>query len=481
MRERVAVIIAAVVAGTILGGGAFTLLIGHTPASRVIAGHSLDYWIGALASEDTTLRTKAIDTVPRFGDEAVAPAVRQLDREKAQGAAIDALAGIASPAAVKALTDRLTSRRDDAAAVSSRSGALRALDRIGAAAASATPAAARLLDDDRAGPQAALFLSHVRPTAQAMEIVIDVALRGSSDWRKLDAIEVLAAAAVKDTSLEAALLRAARAGSTAVRAAATIAVCQLPKPSADAVPDMIALARQGDRRSLAAAKIGLAATGSGGIPEMAKALRDPSPLVRRAISAALGQMALSERRAVEPLLILADDADRDVCGPALTALDSLCAFDPLFQHAQLRGPSVPLRRVIARRAAHLADAEDLALMLDDADDEAQQTARSAVTELWDRSYSPLLAGLSSDFSDERARSVRLLPYLRGASGRIDRMLAAMDDPEPRVRLAAVGAIGRVLISPRLRDRLQTASENDDSWEVRAAAAQVLEQTSRPKK
>ncbi len=477
MRERVAVILAAVAVGTLLGGGVVALLIAHTRSSRVIEGHSIDYWVVALASEDTTLRVKAIDTLPLFGDDGIAPAIEQLDREKAQGAAVEALAGIGSPAAVKALAERLAARDDNAAG---RIAALRALDRIGAAAALATPAAARLLDDDRAGPAAAAFLIHVRPNPQALQIVIDVALRGSSDWRKLDAIEVLGAAAAKDTSLEAVLLRAARADSASVRVAAITAVCKLPKPSADAVPDMLALAREGDRKALAAVQIGLGATSAAGIAEMAKAVRDPSPLVRRTISAALAQMTLNQPRAVAPLLVLADDPDRYVCDPALTALVSLCVYDPLFQQAQLRGPSVQLRRLIAQRLAHdsAAGVEDLALMLDDADDQVRETIRNGVTELWDREHSPLLTGLSSSFSSERALSVRLLPYLRGAAGRIDLILAAMDDPEPRVRLAAVQTMGRGIISPRMRERLEQACEKDDSWEVRASAVRVLDQTAR---
>jgi hypothetical protein len=211
------------------------------------------------------------------------------------------------------------------------------------------------------------------------------------------------------------------------------------------------------------------------VPALLDVLRDPHPAVRREAAKSLG--VLRDRRAVPALIAALDDADANVRMYAAAALGEI--RDPAALDALLRALGDPqwcVRDQAAWAVHALADPQLAgrlaALLQDDAADEETVVwlLRGCGEPVAVAALQPLLA---SPTAATRVRAVQALGRWTTDAAR-DLRLAALQDPDPRVRRAALDSLPPTADEPivqKVEERL--AVEPDAN--VRAGLEQWLQQ------
>jgi HEAT repeat protein len=467
LRERFVIILLAVLIGGALGGAA-VFFVSRKPAAanRIIQGEPLSYWIRCLDSDVEELRLKAVAVLPLYGEDAVPELIDKLPNPQTQNGAIEALAKIGQPS-VNPLIEALKSDNE-----TMRVGAIRALDRLGPdLARPATTPVAGLLDDDTTGSLAAEFLGHVGPNSEAIGAALDVLSHGTAT-RQLPALRVLARASGSDARIEPALRKYINDADLHVRTAAFEALANLSPPSIDAAPLFIDGLSKSEFH--ASARIGLARLASSAIPALHKCTTRPAPDVRMQAVELLSRHVGTDPRAQVALVDFVNDTDGAVAGRAAAALVSLREKDLPFvkQHLAAPQPKVRMWALNEIRKVQPPLIDDIAPLLDDPDESVRTEAYEAIRGVWQVDDPSILYAPQAKNVAERINGIRLLPFFKDLK-KYDMMLAAMEDPNPDVRLAAARALGRSLTSGRAVQRLVEAMKNDPSPAVRADAAMSL--------
>ncbi|RKT06265.1 succinate dehydrogenase/fumarate reductase flavoprotein subunit [Streptomyces sp. 3211.6] len=207
-------------------------------------------------------------------------------------------------------------------------------------------------------------------------------------------------------------------------------------------------------------------------------LTDPDPAVRGAAVAAVGETvpagagpALAER------MRDADPGVRAAAAGALRELLEVLPGDPELDAGLREALAVPDRLVRAAaleglRALRLGDAALYVRALDDADTEVRVHAVRALVSV------DALAELAAAAAGDGAREVRVavakgLAAVAGEGAGVRAALAPLlDDPDPLVRGAALGALAATGCPPAYADTA-AAALSDPAWQVRAGAAAAL--------
>ncbi|MBI1840094.1 MAG: HEAT repeat domain-containing protein [Verrucomicrobia bacterium] len=203
------------------------------------------------------------------------------------------------------------------------------------------------------------------------------------------------------------------------------------------------------------------------IEALAEAANDSEPLVRRAVTIALG--AFQHDSVVIPLSGLLNDLAPEVREAAAAALGNVhaqCAQRPLI--ASLKDSSAEVRRAAAQSLQKLGwqpqNSEERAL-------QAIATGRfMQAAQEGDNAFMPLLAALKSDSYQQRKASVEALSRLEDPRA-LRPLVGALKDPDSHVRVSVVEALSR-LANPEAIDALVMALK-DEFVPVRTAAAEVL--------
>jgi HEAT repeat protein len=467
LRERLVIILLAVVIGGALGGAAVVYVSRRSAAdSRIIQGQSLSYWIRCLDSDVEELRLKAVAVLPLYGEDAVPQLIEKLANPQTQNGAIEALAKIGQPT-VNPLVGALQSSEE-----TKRVGAIRALDRLGPdIARPATTPVAKLLDDDTTGSLAAEFLGHVGPNSEAIAAALEVLGHGTAT-RQLPALRVLARASGSDARVEPALRKYIADADLHVRTAAFEALANLSPPSVDAAPLFIDGLSKSEFH--ASARIGLVRLASSAIPALHKCTTRPAADVRMQAVELLSRHVGADPRAQVALIDFVNDPDGAVAGRAAASLVSLREKDLPFVKKNLSSPQPKVRLWALNEVRKVQPPliDDIAPLLDDADESVRNEAFEAVRGVWQVDDPSILYAPQAKDVQERIKGIRLLPFFKDLK-KYDMMIAAMEDPNPDVRLAACRALGRSLTSGRAVQRLVEAMKNDQSPAVRADAAMSL--------
>lgn len=226
---------------------------------------------------------------------------------------------------------------------------------------------------------------------------------------------------------------------------------------ADAEPALVALIlamRDPDHMVRAIAAGALAHLGYDGLPTLILALRnDDNPAVRAAVAAALPDTRADPAQLLAPLTLALQDHSEIVRAKAVAALERL---GPVALHAVKRAAldeSALVRSVADASAKRLHDAST------GADRNNPARARQ------------LLQQLQSSSAYDRAIAAQDLGKSRDlATSALAGLTAALDDPDPLVRIAATGAL-RAAGSPALNPLRKALRDKDAS--VRAVAAEGL--------
>lgn len=465
MRERFLIILTALLFGGVVGGGAIWFIARSSDTGgTLIEGHPLSYWVKCLDNDNAEIRLHAVAVLPKFGPDAVKAVIPMLDTAVGQDAAIEVLAKIGTPS-VQPLIHAL-----EAGSPQLRIGAILALDRMGGSVAgSAVSPVAKLIDDDSTGAVAANFVCHAGPNADAVTVALGL-LENSSDTRQLWAIKVLSNA--KDPRIEEALRKAATAKNPAVHAAAFEALCGVNPPSIASVPIMIEHLTVTESRT--AARVGLSSLGSAAIEPLRACATQPSRDLRVQAVDLLAQRVSIDPPAAEALVDFLSDDDATVASTAAASLSPIRQKDMAFVRRQLKSPKTKVRIWAVRemRKVQPPVIDEIAQMLDDNEEPVRNEAAEAIRGIWTADDPLVLHAPKAKDVNERIRGIRLLPFFRD-SKKYDMMIAAMEDPEPQVRLAATRALGRSLMSGRAVERLVEALKHDASSQVRTEAAIYL--------
>jgi HEAT repeat protein len=363
-------------------------------------------------------------------------------------------------------------RAIDSGTEPTRVGAIRALDLMGPELSRpATTAVAQLLDDDSTGPLAAQFLAHVGPNSEAIGTAINV-LTHSTAGRQVHALKVLSRASGTDARVEPALRKAITDADLNVRTAAFEALANLSPASVDAAPLFVEGLSKTEFR--ASARIGLMRLGTAAIPEMHKCTTRPTADVRMQAVELLARHVGVDDRAAVALVDFLNDKDTAVAGRAAGSLVSLREKDLEFVKKHLVSPHAKVRTWALNEVRKVQPPmiDTIAVLLDDPDEAVRAEAFEAIRGVWRVDDPTILHAPQARDVEERIRGIRLLPFFRDLA-KYDMMIAAMEDPNAQVRLAAARAMGRSLTSGRVVQRLVEAMKSDPSPAVRADAAMSL--------
>jgi HEAT repeat protein len=467
LRERLVIILLAVLIGGALGGAAIVFVTRTSHGDgRVIQGQPLSYWIASLDSDVEEMRLKAVGVLPSYGAEAVPQLIEKLDKPETQNGAVEALGKIGKPA-LGPLIEALSSSSEP-----TRVGAIRALDRLGPdIARPAASEVAKLLDDDTTGSLAAEFLGHVGPDGEAVAAALDVLNHGTA-IRQQHAIQVLSRASGSDPRVVTALRKASGDVDLHVRTKAFDALCNLSPPVPEAAPFFVEGLSVPEFRT--SARIGLTRLASTAIPALHTATSRPTADVRVQAVELIARHVGVDPRAAPALIDFVNDEDPMVSGRAAAALASIREKDLPFVKKHLTSPQPKVRLWALNEVRKIQPPliDDIAPLLDDPEEFVRTAAFEAIKGVWQVDDPSILYAPQSKDVAERIRGVRLLPFFKDLK-KYDMMIAAMEDSSAEVRLAAARALGRSLTSGRAVQRLVEAMENDPSPAVRADAAMSL--------
>lgn len=472
MRERAAILLAAIVVGGLFGGGLIYILSRDAIPARTINGYPLSYWINALDSDNSRTKKAAMASVPLFGIEAVRPTIKLLDDPHTQGSAVEVLAAIGRPA-IPALLEKLATGPTD-----TRLAAMHAID--GMPFAPPPPevllAVAKLMADDAMEPTALAYVLRVRPDLPATLTVAEL-LDGGTTKRKLDVLRVIGSSRSNDPRVGEAFLRATGDANVSVQLDAFQRLCVMNPPPAEAADIFVEWLgnRWTNTRTMALARTGLLAIGPPAVPALRRATTQPSSTLRMQAIAVLGTLQATDPKAAAALLEFADDPNPQVAWAAMGNRAGAAADRKVFIREQLLSDRKGAKKWAAIKLREKPLAVDhLIELLEDCSSEVRKVADTTIDEVWRRSeWSP--DALNSKNIRERKRAVALLGYL-GNDQRYELIIAAMDDESVDVRLAAVGAAHRALTSSPVVLRLAEALRSDPSPAVRAKAAWALGDT-----
>ncbi|MEI6206522.1 MAG: HEAT repeat domain-containing protein [Desulfuromonadales bacterium] len=175
------------------------------------------------------------------------------------------------------------------------------------------------------------------------------------------------------------------------------------------------------------------------------ALNDPFAGVRRAAAIAVGKLGMIS--SIPALVVLADDADPQVCSASVSSLQLLALIDRpgiLNIAGQFSDSEVPRHRLHASLLyAALGEHERLLLLAKDEDPMVRQAAvRSAGTLCLKPPATVLLMALVDEYPDVRIAAADALGN-RGDSFALDALENALDDEDTWVRCAVLKAIARI--------------------------------------
>jgi HEAT repeat protein len=467
LRERFVIILLAVLIGGALGGAAVVFVSHRSVADgRIIQGQPLSYWIRCLDSDVEELRLKAVAVLPLYEADAVPRLIEKLAEPQAQNQAIEALAKIGQPS-VNPLINALQSSDE-----TTRVGAIRALDRLGPQLAKpATAAVARLLDDDDTGGPAAEFIGHVGPNSESIGAALEVLNHGTAA-RQLNALRVLSRASGSDPRVEPALRKYISDADLRVRTAAFEGLANLSPPSVDAAAIFIDGLSKSEFR--AAARIGLVRLASSAIPALHKCTTRPAADVRMQAVELVARHVGTDPAAQVALVDFVNDSDNAVSGRAAAALVSLREKDLPFVKQHLTSPHARVRMWALNEVRKVQPPliDDIAPLLDDSDEGVRTEAFEAIRGVWQVDDPSILYAPQAKDVQERIKGIRLLPFFKDLK-KYDMMIAAMEDTNGEVRLAATRALGRSVTSGRAVQRLVEALHDDPSPAIRAEAATAL--------
>ncbi len=232
-------------------------------------------------------------------------------------------------------------------------------------------------------------------------------------------------------------------------------------------------------------------------------LKDPAIQVRIAAMEALGNVAGA--RAVPVLSPLTEDANPDIARAAMGALGLIGHPEALKPILAGLHTSDPVRRQHAIRAlgerggldaagalqwlaatdpddrvveaamealGHMGSSEAVTALLALAEDpRCREACVSALASLGEAKADWVARGLDHAHAEVRRATVQTLARMK-RPGATERLLAALEDREPAVRLEAVGALG-LLGSRQGRTKLAELARTDPDLGVRAAARKML--------
>jgi HEAT repeat protein len=188
---------------------------------------------------------------------------------------------------------------------------------------------------------------------------------------------------------------------------------------------------------------------------------------------AAGALArLGDRRAFEPLLRLIGDRDLSVRQAAIGALNSIGHPDMSARMRTLLGDGDPrVRESAVKIAGYFGYASCADALLDrcrDTDETVRAAALEHVAYLDDERAVPMLiAALANDTPRARAAAAQALAHAAGAAT-LDALRRALGDPDPWVRYFSVTSLGRLTDRPSL-PRLEQIAAEDAAPQVRIAA------------
>jgi HEAT repeat protein len=477
------------------------VLLGGTGVAELIAGLSDASW---------TVRRAVVAGLAALGDDAVGPLCGWLrdDRssERAIAAAVDALSASVGASATEAMLALLRDPRPmvaaDAAQVLGRRGALEA-----------APALVGLLEhpDDNVAVAAIEALGAIGGS-RAIDALIDV-LGRRNFFRTFPALQVLARAAdPRVVAPIASLLDDDTYRFEAVRALGRSGYAQAIRPLSSLLP------RAGDAIvrlvALALADLVARAEWHGATDRVTDALREVlGPFLARFV-AALRTAEPAERNAIAVVLSRIGDAgtvaalaglldDPDARAAAIDAIQQITRRQDDALIDALTGAD-PATRAAVLPVVHTARAaEAVRALLTDPDAETRALACEALARIGDTSAVPLLFAALADPNPRvghtataaiqslgvpetagwaitalqtgtppvRRHALRLIAYM-GFDEALTPVLAAVDDPDPRIAELAVGALGMMpdaRVEPALRRLARDRRETVRAATMRAAA------------
>jgi len=211
------------------------------------------------------------------------------------------------------------------------------------------------------------------------------------------------------------------------------------------------------------------------VPRLLPTLRDDDALVRATAARALGQ--IESRRATEPLQEALRDPDARVRAAAAEALGQIedeRAAESLEQLLR-RDPVAPVREASAHALGQLArarSAEALGLAAEDPERRVRYAAVEALADLDDleRAPAPLLRAIGSDDPGLRRRAAETIAEIADPAT-VPILLPLLDDPDPELRARVVNALGEIGTREAIPGLLRALKDSDP--EVRRAAADAL--------
>lgn len=467
MGKRVGTIVLAVVLGAVLGSAAVVFLSYRSRTEQLVDGYPLRYWIKCLRDGDDAQRKPAVASIPKFGNDAIAPLVELLaiDIPKARESAGQCLLAI-GPASIADLNAAL---RDPSPIT--RNGAIATLQLFGPASQPAAPNVARLLADPDCARAAAQFFLNSTVTPDAIGVAATLVDVGQTSHR-LDAVKILRKAPTDDPSAVEALARAIQSTDPAVKDAAFLTIVDHPAILPRVMPELVgALERE---QTTTVARVLLVGLGRGGIDLLSSTVNSPTADVRKFAVASLVRLSPQDLAVGRALRGFVHDRDAEVAERATLPMIRILIREPTLLEEALRAPH-PAERILALRAIQKivpSRIDDAANLLDDADPKVRAQAVETLRILGSAEDVRTLRLVQSPDPRERARGLRLSSITRGWWN-IDPAIAASDDPNLDVRRAAIESLGRARFSDRARDRLLQALASDPSATIRADAAEAL--------
>jgi HEAT repeat protein len=274
---------------------------------------------------------------------------------------------------------------------------------------------------------------------------------------RLEVVKVLGVIQAPRTDVVHALDRALADADRSIRMQAAVLLCQFGHPSAEALGELREALNQPDLRARAIAFLGdVGPQASEAVPALAALLEDPRVSVRDDIwIPAVGKMGPGAHRVVPLLVDKLREADHPLYPVHAAAVKALGQIGPR---------AVPaLIAALERRHPHVRAGAAEAL------GQIGPEARRAIPALVDR--------LADAEAEVRQCAVAALGSI-GPVVALKELQAALRDPEPSVRRAAVVALARMHQVP-LRDLLEMVADGDAS--VSESAVEALDQYRGPQR
>ena len=211
------------------------------------------------------------------------------------------------------------------------------------------------------------------------------------------------------------------------------------------------------------------------VPTVTPALRDDDALVRATAARALGQ--IESRRATEPLQEALRDSDARVRAAAAEALGQIedeRAAESLEQLLR-RDPVAAVREASAHALGQIAlarSAEALGMAVEDPERRVRYAAVEAMADLDDltRAPAPLLRAIGSDDAGLKRRAAETLAEIADPST-VPVLIPLLNDPDPELRARVVDALGEIGTRETIPGLLRGLKDSDP--EVRRVAADAL--------